>query len=127
MFQRALAIGDVGGGEPQINAEYGFTPHSSRVEYKSGSFYVNSGVCYVDAIYTVKTAMTAGQTVFGAGTKCAVASSQGTTATSLGDITVKYNSSETEQFHVLNNASVGTELHFVGNFKTTAVNTKPTT
>lgn len=123
MLDSMLVMSSGGGGIPIVHGAYGFKPYSSRVKYKSGGFYVENGICYVDIVYTTATSVSAGQTALGNGSTCAVASSQGTTKTTLGDITVRYNSAVDEQFHFLTGHSSGEDIHFVGNFKTSAPDT----
>lgn len=124
MFTELLASGS-GGIVNQVSPNFGFSINTNRLEYKKGYFYVENGICYVDAIYIAKTSLSGEMTLFGEGTTCIPSTNQGTSFIPLGDIKVRYDSNINLCFFPNGSFSAGNEMHFIGNFYTSANDTLP--
>ena len=121
MFQNMVTPVN-GGGNKQgyILAGLGFYPYNSRCVFKSGYFYVKDGICYIDAVFTASTSISADLSVFSSAPT--PSSTQGTSWSTCGDVKVKYNSSSpiVEGFHSASAISSGQDFTFKGQYYTDA-------
>lgn len=114
-----------GNSNPYVRGSYAFTAFQSRLNYKSGGFYVKNGICYVDMTWTSTGSFGASASVFGS-SDCMPSSAQGTTYIELGDIKVKYTTGPNTAFQSVKASSgAGIDYHMVGQYYTTAPDTEP--